>query len=250
VRASTWPQTHSRLYRPHRYCHLTLLFSIQYKGTGKVGKRFGPIVLVWFFSMQHLAQYKLPTTREFLQALNPLYAIDSSALSAAPYDAGHGSVMLVVTAVRQCMLTRTLRTHAGQTLVARRCLPALLLNYLGQGAYLLSGAAVHNGKSVLQSRPHGPLPHGHFATFATIIASQASSQARSHSPRSPFRLVCLHASKIKYTNPDHEGQIYLLPSIGSCISAALFLSSFSNQAPICIGIRLAVAGVMSPHRLP
>ncbi len=227
---------------------LTLLFLIQYKGTEKVGKLFGPIIFVWFVTIGALGVVQILNHPEIFLAFNPFHAITflgSIGLYRTMFVLG--SVMLVVTGGEAMYADLG---HFGRAPVKLSWLtvayPALLLNYLGQGAYLLSGQAVHGGNIFYSLVPAwGLYPMVVLATFATIIASQALISGAFSLTAQSIALGLSPRFRIRYTNPNQEGQIYI-PTVNwllyaGCVVLVLFFQSSSNLAA---AYGLAVAGVM------
>lgn len=227
---------------------LTLLFSIQYKGTGKVGKIFGPIVLIWFICIAALGTVQIMRDPEILRVFNPLHAlIFLRSMSPIHAMVVLGSVILVVTG---CEAMYADLGHFGRSPVQLSWLavayPALLLNYLGQGAYLLGGSPVLHG-NIFYSLvpPWGLYPMVILATFATIIASQALISGAFSLTAQSVALGLSPRFKIQHTSLHHEGQIYL-PTVNwllyaGCVALVLFFRSSSSLAS---AYGLAVAGVM------
>ena len=155
---------------------LTALFAFQYKGTSKVGRVFGPIVFVWFIVIAFLGARQIVQAPEILKAFNPLYG-----LALLHYSGVYktllvlGALMLVMTG-GEAMYADLGHFGARPIRVSWFSLvyPALLLNYLGQGAFLLRGATITGGTLFYSLVPTAMLyPMILLATVATVIASQA-----------------------------------------------------------------------------
>lgn len=227
---------------------LTGLFLIQSSGTHKIGKLFGPIIVIWFSSISILGLLQIISNPSIINAVNPLYAIQ--------FFLRHdirtifivlGSVMLVITGGEAMYADMG---HFGKkpirlswfTLVY----PALLLNYFGQGAFLLSGNEVLANNIFYSMVPKILLiPMVILATCATIIASQALISGAFSLISQAVSLRLLPYMKIIHTHEDHHGQIYI-PAINwllyvGCVTLVLVFQSSSKLASI---YGLAVSGDM------
>ena len=227
---------------------LSGLFFVQKQGTHKVGKVFGPIMLVWFATIGTLGFLSIAHTPSILQALNPMYALEclfnqsfTSTLLIL------GSVMLVITGGEAMYADMG---HFGRTPIQLGwyavAYPALVLNYLGQGAYLLSGRPIQESNIFYSMVPQSALiPVVILATMATIIASQALISGAFSLTMQAISLRLLPYLPIVHTHEDHEGQVYL----GS-INAALYIGTillvciFQSSTKLAGAYGLAVSGVM------
>lgn len=227
---------------------LTGLFMIQKNGTAKVGSFFGPIVTVWFISIGSLGLSHIIGNMDILKAFNPIYAINffrSHDLLTILYALG--SVMLVVTGGEAMYADMG---HFGKKPIRLSWFslvyPALILNYLGQGAFLLSGSEIIGHNIFYSMVPSwGLIPMLILATFATIIASQAMISGAFSITVQAVQLGLLPFIKIKHTHDEHEGQIYV-PFVNwmlyiGCILLVLIFRSSSNLAS---AYGLAVSGDM------
>lgn len=227
---------------------LVLLFAMQKSGTEKVGKLFGPIIVVWFLSIGTLGVRQVALNPAILAALNPLMALRFIANSNLhTLMLIMGSVMLVITGGEAMYADMG---HFGKkpiqlswfTLV----FPALILNYLGQGAYLLSGAPIVGGSIFYSLVPHELLvPMVILATLATVIASQALISGAFSLTSQAVSLGFLPRIKIVYTNENHSGQIYV-PAINwlLLIGCMLLIWGFQSSARLASAYGLAVSADM------
>ncbi len=224
------------------------LFSIQRQGTSKVGSIFGPVITVWFFVIALLGLAQIIPHPAILEAINPLNALQflfSNSIRENMFILG--SVMLAVTGGEAMYADMG---HFGRKPIRLSwfilVFPALLLNYLGQGAFLLSSHAVMNGNIFYSMVPNVMLiPMVILATFATVIASQALISGAYSLTMQAVGLGLLPRIKIKQTHAHHQGQIYVgfvnwVLLIG-CIALVLVFQS-SNRLASAYG--LAVSGVM------
>ncbi len=227
---------------------LTGLFAIQSKGTSKVGSLFGPIVIVWFASIFFFGTVSILHTPQIFLSINPYYAF---------YFLLHhtfldvlltlGAVMLVITGGEAMYADMG---HFGALPIRLSwfsiVFPSLLINYFGQGAYLLSGNAVINGNIFFSMIPSVMIyPMVIISTLATIIASQALISGGFSLASQAISLKLFPFFKVTHTHHKHEGQIYV-PFINwalyvGCVSLVVIFQS-SNRLASAYG--LAVSGVM------
>lgn len=227
---------------------LTAIFSIQYKGTKKVGTVFGPIMIVWFSVLAFLGYRSIALNPAILYAFNPVYIwgfITSMGLRSVMFVLG--SALLAVTGVEALYADLG---HFGKGPIRASWLafvyPALILNYLGQGAYLLSGDPIRGGNLFYSLVPQYAIyPMVILATFATVIASQALISGAYSLIAQAIALNYSPRLKIDHKNEDHEGQIYVAAInwtlFAGCVSLVLLFRSSSNLAA---AYGLAVSGVM------
>jgi KUP system potassium uptake protein len=227
---------------------LTGLFLIQRNGTSKVGTVFGPIIFIWFASIAALGLVQVIHHPSILQALNPAYALGFF-MHYPLYTLliTLGAIMLVVTGGEALYADMG---HFGATPIRISWFtityPALLLNYFGQGAYLISGAKVIQGNIFFSMVPHWALyPMIIISTLATIIASQALISGAFSLSTQAISLGLFPYLKVKHTHEDHAGQIYV-PFINWAlyIGCCLLVVTFRSSASLASAYGLAVSGVM------
>ncbi len=227
---------------------LTALFAIQYKGAGAIGRLFGPLMVVWFAAIAILGLRAIVREPAILWAFEPSYGI------AFLFHAGWREALMILSAM---MLVVT----GGEAMYADLghfgaqpirlswfsvVFPALLLNYLGQGALLLSGAPIAAGNLFYSMAPTalvGPLVV--LATLATVIASQALITGAFSLAAQAIGLGLFPRLDIRHTHHMHAGQIYLpfvnwLLYIG-CVALVI---GFGSASALAAAYGLAVAGVM------
>ena len=199
---------------------LLLLFAVQQFGTGSIGKFFGPLMIAWFLLLAAMGLYQIQLNPEIIKALNPHYVwifIQSDPLQAFTVL---GSVVLVVTGAEALYADVG---HFGKFPIQIAwytfVLPALLLNYFGQGALVLSDAsAVENPFYMLAPAPL-LIPLVLLATFATIIASQAVISGVFSMTQQALQLGFLPRMKVLQTSADAIGQVYV-PAVNAALCAA------------------------------
>lgn len=227
---------------------LTGLFIIQRKGTTKVGSLFAPLIILWFASIAALGIFQIIKTPQIFLALNPYYAfsfLTTHSLLSVLFTLG--AVMLAITGGEALYADIS---HFGIIPIRISWFsivyPSLILNYLGQGAFLLGGNFVHNGNIFYSMVPIFFLyPMIIVATFATIIASQALISGAYSLASQSITLKLLPYFRILHTYTYQEGQIYI-PFVNwslylGCVLLVIFFKSSNNLAS---AYGLAVSGVM------
>jgi KUP system potassium uptake protein len=227
---------------------LTALFAIQFKGTSGIGIVFGPILIVWFVVIAALGGWQIARHPEILAAFNPAYGFSYL---------GHASFFDVLLILSALMLVVT----GGEAMYAdvghfgappiraswfAVVFPALLLNYLGQGAYLLSGEGVAGGNLFYNLVPQSMLlPAVLLATAATVIASQALISGAFSLVSQAIRLGLFPRLTLLHTHERHAGQIYM-PFVNWTLFAGciLLVVTFGSSSALAAAYGLAVAGVM------
>lgn len=227
---------------------LTGLFIIQHKGTTKVGSIFGPVIFVWFLVISFLGLKAIVNQPEILNAFNPLYGIEFLR-SIGWYHSLLilGAVMLVITGGEALYADMG---HFGKRPIRLSWFsvvyPALLMNYLGQGAYLLSDNVIENGNIFYSMVPSIALyPMIFLATAATIIASQALISGAFSVIAQAVALGVFPRLRIFHTHAAHEGQIYL-PSVNWLLyfGSVFLVIGFGSSIGLASAYGLAVSGVM------
>ena len=222
------------------------LFLIQSRGTEAIGKLFGPVMVLWFIVLGVLGAAAILKAPQILRAVNPMYGV--SLFLREPWTAfvALGSVVLAVTG---CEALYADMGHFGARAIRWAwlyfALPALLLNYFGQGALLLSrpAAASFLFYAMVPSWAHYPMVA--LAAMATIIASQAVISGVFSITRQAVQLGQLPRMEIRHTSATEEGQIYV-PRINVmlCVGVVLIVLIFKSSAALATAYGIAVTGVM------
>ena len=227
---------------------LLLLFSFQYKGTETIGKVFGPIMVVWFAVLAIMGLAQIFHSPAILLAVNPLRAV-----GVLHYLGVLGTMRILAAVVLAVTGGEALYADLGHfgirpIRISWLCFvfPALVLNYLGQGAYLLTGHAVFQGNIFYSLVPHALIyPMVILATAATVIASQALISGAYSLVSQAVALNFLPRFKINHTNKKREGQIYV-PTVAWILfigSAGLVLC-FRSSTALASAYGLAESAVM------
>ena len=228
------------------------LFSVQSSGTARVAAAFGPVMMVWFTTLAVLGLVHISDDPGVLAAINPWYAIQ--------FLFSHGTIGLVTLGLVFLAVTGGEALYADLGHFGRKpiqagwfyiVLPALLLNYFGQGALVLANpAAIEN--SFYRLVPEMLLiPLVVLATAATVIASQAVITGAFSLVRQAVQLGLLPRFEVRYTSETHAGQIYLprvnrLLLIGVLMLVLLFRSSsgLASAYGIAVSTTMVVDGIM------
>jgi KUP system potassium uptake protein len=225
-----------RLAVPATALLLTALFAVQAKGTSGIGRIFGPVLVGWFVVIAVLGGLQIRHQPAILSAFNPWYGIQFLR-HAAPHDAllSLGALMLVVTG-GEAMYADLGHFGAAPIRISWFSIvyPALLLNYLGQGAYLLGGAPVAGGKLFFSLVPPALLyPMVLLATAATIIASQALISGAFSLTSQAIGLGLFPRLAVQHTHQAHAGQIYV-PFINWALYAGciLLVAGFGSSSAL------------------
>jgi KUP system potassium uptake protein len=223
------------------------LFVLQSRGTDRIGKLFGPIMLVWFFTLAVLGLAAIVKAPAILKAISPSYAV--ALFVDKPWIAfvSLGSVVLAVTG---CEALYADMGHFGRLPIRLAwlviSLPALLLDYFGQGAELLVNPklAPLAFYSIAPGWAHYPLVI--LATAATIIASQAVISGVFSITRQAVQLGQLPRMEIRHTSVTEAGQIYVPRSNAMlCIGVVLIVLIFKSSNALAAAYGIAVTGVMA-----
>ena len=192
---------------------LIALFAVQRKGTGAVGWLFGPLLLVWFVVIGLLGVHEVIQQPQVLQALSPTWGARFMIDHGGYAFLALGGVVLALTGAEALYADRG---HFGSQPIRRMwfgvVFPAVLLSYLGQGAYILAHPGSVSGSNFNPFFLLAPssllIPFVVLATIATIIASQAAITGSFSITRQAVQLGFLPRIKIAHTS-ELEGQIYV-----------------------------------------
>ncbi|MBS1144141.1 MAG: potassium transporter [Proteobacteria bacterium] len=225
---------------------LTGLFFIQKHGTGAVGKLFGPIMVAWFGILAVLGVLQIATNPAVLLALNPLFAIVFIAEHPALAFLALGSVVLAVTGGEALY---TDMGHFGRFPIRLAwfgfVMPALVLNYFGQGALLLVEPEAIESPFYHLAPDWALIPMVILATAATVIASQAVISGAFSVARQSIQMGLLPRMQIIHTSGMEEGQIYVPFTNWSLYLAVVALViGFKNSSNLAAAYGIAVTGTM------
>ncbi len=223
------------------------LFMVQRWGTGKVGIVFGPIMIVWFTTLAVLGIKGIVSNPEVLKALNPIWAVRY--FQANPWKGflSMGSLFLVVTGGEALYADMG---HFGRKPIMTGwftvVLPALLLNYFGQGAQIIKDKGEHLNEAFFRMAPSWALlPLVLLATVATIIASQALISGAFSLTQQAVNMGYSPRVEIRHTSNTEKGQIYIPQINWALMICCVFLVlGFRSSTNLAAAYGLAVTGCM------
>ncbi len=228
------PEYHG-LILPITLLILTGLFAFQRLGTAVVGKAFGPIMLVWFVSLALLGIPQIVANPDVLAALNPAYALEFGLQHRWMAFVALGAAVLVVTGGEALYADLG---HFGKRPIRWSwyglVMPALTLNYFGQGALLLREPEAIKNPFYLLAPNWAEIPLFALATLAATVASQALITASFSVAKQAMQLGILPRMRIWHTSVKETGQVYV-PAINWAlyafvVVAVVFFGSSSKMA--------------------
>jgi KUP system potassium uptake protein len=225
---------------------LFCLFAVQKRGTTGIGRFFGPITLVWFATISVMGVSHILKHPEILYALSPHYALQFMWRQPGTTFIILGAVVLCVTGAEALYADMG---HFGKRPIriawTAFVLPALALNYAGQGALLLRDPAAVENPFYLSFPPGLLLPAVAIATAATIIASQAVISGAYSLTQQAIQLGFLPRMQIVHTSAQERGQIYM-PGVNWLLLVAVVLAclGFGNSSAMASAYGIAVTGTM------
>ncbi|QMW24136.1 potassium transporter Kup [Sandaracinobacteroides saxicola] len=225
---------------------LIALFLIQSSGTHKVGILFGPITLLYFIVLAVLGVLSIANNPDILGALSPHHAIAFFATDGLLAFLALSSVVLAVTGAEALYADMG---HFGRNPIRVSwltiVLPALMLNYLGQGAMLLDNPAAIKSPFFLLAPEELRLPLVILATLATIIASQAVISGAFSVTRQAVQLGFLPRLRIMHTSERSLGQIYVpVVNWSLLVLVIILVLSFRSSSNLAAAYGISVTGVM------
>ena len=222
------------------------LFAVQAKGTDAIGRWFGGVMLGWFSILALLGIAHIARNPAVLKALNPLEAVEFLTRHGAGSLVIMGSVFLVVTGGEALYADMG---HFGRKPIARawNCLvfPALILNYLGQGALVLGDPAARENPFFHMAPDWALYPLIALATAAGIIASQALISGAFSLTMQGIQMGYIPRMEIRHTSQDEHGQIYIPKvNIFLAIGCASLVIGFKSSTALASAYGIAVTLTM------
>ncbi|MCE3555250.1 potassium transporter Kup [Pseudonocardia sp. RS11V-5] len=225
---------------------LALLFVAQRFGTHRVGRLFGPIMIVWFLVIAVLGVPHIARHPGVLRGLSPTYA--AAFLVQHPVTAfiGMGAVVLVITGAEALYADMG---HFGRRPIRLSwfalVFPALILNYLGQAALVLDDPQAARNPFFLLAPSWARLPLVVLATAATVIASQAVISGAFSMSRQAVRLGYLPQLTVRQTSEVEGGQIYI-PAVNWLLFAGVLVLMvvFQSSSRLATAYGVAVTGTL------
>ncbi len=225
---------------------LFVLFFVQRKGTGSVGALFGPVMLLWFATLGCLGIYNIVSSPEVLRAFSPTYGLFFLVENRGIAIVAMGAVVLSVTGAEALYADMG---HFGSKPIRQAwfgfVLPALMLNYFGQGALLLAHPEAAENP-FYHLAPHWMLlPLVALATLATVIASQAVISGAFSVTRQAMQLGFLPRLEVQHTSVKTQGQVYL-PGVnwGLFFAVVILVLGFRSTNNLAAAYGIAVTGDM------
>ena len=221
---------------------LFILFAVQKRGTGGIGRFFGPITLAWFLTIAALGVSKIVGHPEILGALNPLHALRFMWAQPGTAFIILGAVVLCVTGAEALYADLG---HFGKRPIRLAwfsvVMPCLTLNYFGQGALLLEDPAAVKNPFFNMAPEWLLLPLVIMATMATVIASQALITGAFSVTKQAIQLGYLPRLKVQHTSVKHTGQIYM-PFVNWSLFTAIVLAvvMFKSSSNLAAAYGIAV----------
>lgn len=225
---------------------ILVLFSFQSRGTQKVSSYFGPITTLWFIAIASLGVLHIADDVEIFYALNPYYGF--------MFLFDHGLVGFVVLGSVFLAVTGAEAVYADMGHFGRRPIrlgwlglvfPALTLNYLGQGAFVLAHPEGAASPLYLMTPSWALIPMIVLATFAAIIASQAVITGAFSLTQQAIQLGMLPRMEIRFTSETTAGQIYL-PAVNAIllVGVVALVLMFRSSSSLASAYGIAVTGTM------
>jgi KUP system potassium uptake protein len=225
---------------------LIALFLLQSRGTARVGAMFGPVVLVYFAALAVLGVTNIARHPEIVGILSPIWAVKFFLYDPRLAFLAMGSVFLAVTGAETLYADMG---HFGRKAIGFSWLtlvyPCLVLNYMGQGALLLSNPEAAQNPFFLMAPEWARLPMVLIATMATIIASQAVISGAFSVTHQAIQLGFLPRLHTEHTSAKAAGQIYI-PAVNwtLLVMVVLLVLGFGESTRLAAAYGISVSGTM------
>jgi KUP system potassium uptake protein len=225
---------------------IVVIFAIQSRGTGKVGRLFGPITVVWFLTLATLGITSIVETPRILGAVDPRYAAAFALSSPGAAFIALGAVFLTLTGGEALYADMG---HFGRGPIRigwfGLVFPSLMLNYLGQGALVLRSPEAASNPFYLLAPDLLVLPLVILATVATVIASQATISGAFSVTQQASRLGYLPRIPTRHTSESERGQIYIAQvNWAMLVVVVLLVAGFGSSSALAAAYGIAVSATM------
>lgn len=225
---------------------LVALFLIQRHGTARIGVLFGPVMVTWFVVLGLLGVNGIAHQPEVLHAMNPVWAVRFFIVHPGIGVAILGAVVLALTGAEALYADMG---HFGRKPIARAwfalVLPALVLNYFGQGALVLENPEAARNPFYLLAPGWALLPLIGLSTLATVIASQAVISGAFSMTLQAIQLGYIPRMHIQHTSSDAQGQIYIgAVNWSLMVGVILLVLGFESSGALASAYGVAVTGTM------
>jgi KUP system potassium uptake protein len=226
---------------------IVALFAVQRRGTGVVGGLFGPVMIGWFVAIGACGVNGIVDHPRILAALSPVYAVK---FLVGNFGTAFFSLAGVVLAVTGAEALYADMGHFGRKAITRAwlfvVLPALALNYLGQGALLIADKTTLSAPFFLLTPGWARVPMVLLATAATVIASQAVITGAFSLASQAVQLGYLPRLRVVHTSASAYGQVYMPWINGMLMVAVLILVfAFRSSASLAYAYGMAVTGTIT-----
>ncbi|MGA7949332.1 MAG: potassium transporter Kup [Thiobacillaceae bacterium] len=223
------------------------LFVIQRWGTAGVGIFFGPIMILWFIVLGIMGLAQIIHMPQVLVALNPLYGLHFFSHNGMAGFLALGSVVLAVTGAEALYADMG---HFGKRAIriawSSLTLPALLLNYFGQGALILNNPKAMENPFYFLAPSWALFPLIVLATAATVIASQAVISGAFSITRQAIQLGYLPRMRVLHTSQSEIGQVYIpFINVMLAVGVASLVLVLRNSSNLAAAYGIAVTGTMA-----
>ena len=225
---------------------LVLLFAVQRRGTAFVGRFFGPVIVLWFLTLGAVGLVHILARPVILTALNPLHAFHFLSERGWHVLVAVGAIVLALTGAEALYADMG---HFGRGPIQRAwmglVLPALTLNYMGQGALLMADPLALENPFYRLFPAGWVLPVLALATLAAIIASQAVISGAYSMTQQAIQLGFLPRMTVRYTSAREAGQIYM-PSVNMMLLAGVVAAvvGFGSSSALAGAYGIAVTLTM------
>ena len=221
---------------------LLLLFMVQKRGSASIGRYFGPVMVLWFVAISALGVLNIADNPRILWAINPIYALR--------FIFQHPGITFIILGAVVLCVTGAEALYADMGHFGRRpirvtwftvVMPALTLNYFGQGALLLKNPAAVKNPFFMMAPDWALVPMVLLATLAAVIASQALISGAFSVTKQVIQLGYLPRLRILHTSVQEAGQIYL-PFVNWSLFAMIVLAvvMFKSSSALASAYGIAV----------
>ncbi len=235
-----YPQFHAVVV-PISVVVICILFAVQTRGTGQIGRVFGPVMCVWFVMLAAFGLYQIAQYPEVLRALSPQYALRFITAHKWMAFVDLGAIVLTVTGAEALYADMG---HFGREPIKLAwlyfVLPALLLNYFGQGALVLRDPSALENPFYLMAPSVIRLPLVLLATVATVIASQAVLSGAFSLARQCMQMSFMPRLTVRHTSLTEEGQIFL-PQVNAALFIGVLLLVFAFRSSDALAAAYGIA---------
>jgi KUP system potassium uptake protein len=227
------------------------LFAIQRFGTHRIGRVFGPVMVVWFLVIAAAGLARVIDHPEIVKALSPHYGVEFFGNHFGIAFISLGAIVLTITGAEALYADMG---HFGHKPISRAwffvVFPALTLNYMGQGSLIVETPSAIDNPFFLLIPPWGRIPMVLLATVATVIASQAVISGAFSVTRQAVQLGFLPRLNIRHTSAREIGQIYV-PAVNWFLLAAVLalVVGFGSSTKLASAYGIAVTGTITADTL-